>query len=278
MHGSGSSRHGSPSSRIELAEARPDPDAGGPLAEVPRAPAVRPDRDLAVTAEVINAYGGAGGRDEGPDETRRYLADSAVTIGPRDRLQLAGIIRTDLVADLEPDAAVAVLLPHDAKLVLERTDPDVVLIQSSALEPGQPWGYGGEPSAGDVAQRMLGVIEIARSLGRRVVLWYDGPRHAVPALMPFESHVDLVVSEEIAAGSGTDLSWSTGVQSAHGSIPSRMARSARRGQCRIAAGALGVHDGQRPSRWLPWPGLSRTAWRSGSTRTTSTGPAGSPML
>lgn len=165
---------------------------------------------MAVAQQVISLSGGADAG--GTSETRRYLADSAVSLGPRDRLQLAGIVRADVVADLEPDAAVAVLLPHDAGLVLERTDPDVVLIQSSALEPGQAWAYGGEPSAGDVARRLLRVIEIARGLGRRVVLWYDGPRHAVPALIPFESHVDLVVAEETGADSGTDLSWSTGVQ------------------------------------------------------------------
>jgi hypothetical protein len=159
---------------------------------------------------VIGTFGRTAGTE--PDETRRYLTDSSVEIGPRDRLQIAGILRPDVVADLEPDASVAVLLPHDATLVLERADPDVVLFQSSALAPGQPWAYGGEPSAGDVARRLLGVLETATALGRRVVLWFDGPRHAVPALIPFEWHVDLVVAEETGADTGADLAWTTGVQ------------------------------------------------------------------
>ncbi len=210
---------------------------------------VRPCPYLAVAAQVIDAWGRSGA-DE-PDDTRRYLGDSAVAIGPRDRLQVAGILRPEVVTDLEPDAVVASLLPHDARLVLERADPDVVLIQSSALGPGQPWAYGGEPSAADVARRLLSVLEIAQDLGRRVVLWYDGPRHETPALIPFESRVDLVVAEETGTDSGTDVAWSTGVQLARfNPIAPAADRSLgpvshrRWSQCRAALGA-------RPSRLPP---------------------------
>ena len=64
---------------------------------------------------MIGTIGRTGGAEF--DETRRYLADSAVEIRPRERLQIAGILRPDVEADLEPDASVAVLLPHDATLV-----------------------------------------------------------------------------------------------------------------------------------------------------------------
>ena len=75
------------------------------------------------------------------------LAHSEISITARDRLVVAGILRSDTTLDLAPDALVNELLPHDADLVIERTDPDLLLVESRALgaaahgrAPGnRPW-------------------------------------------------------------------------------------------------------------------------------------------
>jgi hypothetical protein len=146
-----------------------------------------------------------------PDERRHYLAHSEVSIAPRDRLVVAGILCPDTIADLEPDARVNALLPHDAELVLERTDPDLVLVESSALGAGGAWAGAGEPSVVDVAWRLLRVLEVARALGQPTVLWWSNARHAVPSLIPFESRFDVVLSTDVDEDR-IDRLWDRGVQ------------------------------------------------------------------
>ena len=147
-----------------------------------------------------------------PNERRRYLAHSAISISRRDRLAMAGILRPDTRADLAPDALVSDLLPHDADLVLERTDPDLVLVETGAFAAGHPWVGAGDPSAADVARRLLRLLDVTRAIGRPSVMWWTGPRHAMPGLIPFESRFDHVVSSEPGEAGGTDLGWDPGVQ------------------------------------------------------------------
>lgn len=156
---------------------------------------------------------GAPERDESsaPDERRRYLSHSEITIGPRDHLVIAGILRSGSRADLEPDAAVVPLLPHDALLVLERTDPDLVLVESGAVAAGYPWAGAGEPGVADVSRRLLEVLDAAHRLGRPTVLWWSGPRHAAPGLIPFETHFDVLLASD-ATASDSAAPWSPGVQ------------------------------------------------------------------
>jgi hypothetical protein len=161
------------------------------------------------------------------DQRRRYLAYSEVAVTPRDRPVVAGILRADTVADLAPDVRVDTLLPHDALLVLERTEPDLVLVESGALTAGHPWAGAGDPSVADVARRLLRVLDMARVLGRPTVLWWNEPRHATSGLIPFESRFDLVLSLNQAPGEGA-TAWSQGVQLARfsplGAGPDRSAR------------------------------------------------------
>jgi len=146
------------------------------------------------------------------DERGRYLAHSAIAIGRRDRLSIGGILRADTVADLRLDAIVNELLPHDADLVLERSRPDVVLVESGALSGGHAWAGTGDPSDAAAARRLLRVLDVARSVGRPAVLWWTGPRWSMPALIPFESRFDLVVAVDPTEDGGTDMAWSPGVQ------------------------------------------------------------------
>jgi hypothetical protein len=145
------------------------------------------------------------------DEGRRYLGHSEVAVSPRERLAVAGILRADTAADLRFDAQVNDLLPHDAILVLERTDPDLVLVESRALTGSGAWAGAGEPSVADLAARLLEILDVAGELGRPTVLWWSGPRHEAPALIPFASRFDLVVMG--APGPAElDDGWTPGVQ------------------------------------------------------------------
>jgi hypothetical protein len=153
----------------------------------------------------------ATGRLDDP-HVRRYLGHSEITIGPRERLVIAAIADQQTIAELRPDAAVQRMLPHDALLVLERTDPDLVLVDTAALLPGRPWANAGDPSAGDRGHRLFEILSAARAIGRPTVLWWNGPhRHAV-GLIPLEPEFDLVITNETPAADGWALPWTTGVQ------------------------------------------------------------------
>ena len=67
----------------------------------------------------------------------------------RRRLVITGALSALGCATLAPDAVVHPLLPHDADVVVEGTGADLVLIQASALLPGQPWAYATDPAAAD---------------------------------------------------------------------------------------------------------------------------------
>ena len=54
-------------------------------------------------------------------------------------LVITGAISALGCATLAPDAVVHPLLPHDADIVVEATGADLVIIQASALLPGEPW-------------------------------------------------------------------------------------------------------------------------------------------
>ena len=145
------------------------------------------------------------------DGRRRFLAHSEISVSPRERPTIAGILTPDTVCDLEPDAGVAVLLPHDADIVIERTDPDLVLVESSALARASAWAPAGDPSVVDVARRLLRVLDVARGSALATVLWWDSPRHASPGLIEFESRFDLVLTTD-GDRDRRDASWSQGVQ------------------------------------------------------------------
>jgi hypothetical protein len=95
-------------------------------------------------------------------------------------LVVTGAISALGCATLAPDAVVHPLLPHDADVVVEATGADLVVIQASALLPGEPWAYATDPAAADRGRRLARMIVMARALGKPVVLVSDVP----PSLMP----------------------------------------------------------------------------------------------
>jgi hypothetical protein len=144
----------------------------------------------------------------GADEQRRFLAYSAVTVGPRERLSVAAIVHPSTVAALEPDAIVNPLLPHDATLVLERAEPDLLLVETASFRPGLPWAYTGDPAASDRGRALLEALELARAMGHPSVLWRNTADHEAVGIANLESRFDLVVP----ALEGPFANWSVGVQ------------------------------------------------------------------
>ncbi len=81
------------------------------------------------------------------------LADPALALAGV-AVNTSGLVVTGAIsalgcATIAPDAVVHPLLPHDADIVVEATGADLVLIQASALLPGEPWAYATDPSAAD---------------------------------------------------------------------------------------------------------------------------------
>ncbi|MGW3243517.1 hypothetical protein [Streptomyces sp. NPDC001070] len=113
-----------------------------------------------------------------------HLAHRAFTAGPRDRLVVAGILDAATAADFAHDAVVNRVLPHDARQVAERTDPDVLVVQLSACAAG-PWAHTGTGTAPDLDRRLAELLATAHALGRIAVLWRDAPASAAPGLARF---------------------------------------------------------------------------------------------
>ena len=64
---------------------------------------------------------------------------------PRIRPVVAGILTDSTASALAHDAVVNRVGPNDARLVVERTEPDIVLVETAALGPGRPWAHAGIP-------------------------------------------------------------------------------------------------------------------------------------
>ena len=157
-------------------------------------------------------------------EQSRHLARNALALGPRDRLVVAGVIREDTAAALSPDCVVNVLSPNDAALVVERGDPDIVIIEAAATRAGQPWAYAGTPFAPERDRALLDVVVAANAIGRPVVLWRNMAHQEAPGLLRIGERCDLVLHTDDDSLGGRI--WSRGVQLAvHNPIAADVARA-----------------------------------------------------
>ena len=109
------------------------------------------------------------------------LALAGVTGSP-DGLVITGALSVLGCATLVPDAVVHPLLPHDADIVVESTGADVVVIQASALLPGEAWAHATDPAATDRGRRLARLIVMARSLDKPVILLRDVPQSVMPGI------------------------------------------------------------------------------------------------
>jgi hypothetical protein len=108
-------------------------------------------------------------------------------------LVVTGAISALGCATLAPDAVVHPLLPHDADIVVEATGADLVVVQASALLPGEPWAHATDPAAADRGRRLARMIVMARALGKPVVLIRDVPHSLMPGIGWLAASCDAVL-------------------------------------------------------------------------------------
>jgi hypothetical protein len=126
-------------------------------------------------------------------------ADPALALaglaGNTSGLVVTGAISALGCATLAADAVVHPLLPHDADTVVEATGADLVLIQASALLPGEPWAYATDPAGADRGRRLARMIVMARALGKPVVLVKDVPHSLMPGIGWLAASCDAVFDD-----------------------------------------------------------------------------------
>jgi hypothetical protein len=125
------------------------------------------------------------------------VADPALALagiaGNTSGLVITGAISALGCATIAPDAVVHPLLPHDADIVVEATGADLVIVQASALLPGEPWAYATDPAAADRGRRLARMIVMARALGKPVVLVRDVPHSLMPGIGWLAASCDAVL-------------------------------------------------------------------------------------
>jgi hypothetical protein len=101
--------------------------------------------------------------------------DRLIAGSPVKGLIVAGVLGADAAGSLRRAAHLVPLLPHDAALVLDTADVDLVIVDAAAGAPGGPWAYLGVPGVPDRERALLALLDVARDRGRPVVLLGTAP-------------------------------------------------------------------------------------------------------
>ncbi|MGP4091527.1 hypothetical protein, partial [Streptomyces sp. KR55] len=99
----------------------------------------------------------AAAREAAPDG-RLHLAHRAFASTPRNRLVIAGVLTDSTAADFAADAVVNRALPHDGRLIVQRTDPDALVVQLSACTGDGPWSLTGTGLAPDLDRKLAELL------------------------------------------------------------------------------------------------------------------------
>ncbi|WP_116244056.1 hypothetical protein [Nocardiopsis sp. FIRDI 009] len=105
---------------------------------------------------------------------------TGVVGGREDRLIAATVVGPAIQSAIDPYVRTVPLRPHDAQIVMDGVDVDLVLVSASAAAPGSPWAHVGDPAAADRTRALHWVLESAAARGIPAVLLDDAP--APPAL------------------------------------------------------------------------------------------------
>jgi hypothetical protein len=146
----------------------------------------------------------------GRGEDRLFLAHSGVAISRRSKPVVLGIVSDSMAGALDVDAVINRVTPNDALLVLERSEPDLVLVEAAAFSRSHPWAFAADAAAVERATLLLELIGQAHALGRPAVLIRDVGAADQVGLIPLEPRFDLVLSA--TQGSSGAIGWSRGIQ------------------------------------------------------------------
>lgn len=158
----------------------------------------------------------AGRKKEAPDQhgaaaAPQYLRYVQVQVRPTPELPsdltVAAILRPRSRAALQEHCVVNLLRPHDALEVLEATQPDFVLVEEAALNPGLPWAGAGNTTSAERDRQLQAISDATLEFGIPVALWTNGRPGQSPGLR------HLMPNAKQVAGFGLNGSpgWSTGV-------------------------------------------------------------------
>ncbi|WP_067453835.1 hypothetical protein [Actinomadura macra] len=101
--------------------------------------------------------------------------DRLLVSAPYEGLVIAGVLGARAAATLREQAKVIPLYPHDATIVLDTADVDMLVVDAAAGEPGGPWAYLGVPGMYDRDRALNDVRELAASRDLPLVLWGEAP-------------------------------------------------------------------------------------------------------
>lgn len=127
---------------------------------------------------------------------------------PEVAFSIVGALSRPMAREWAAAAAVTPTLPHDAADLALAVDPDVVVIESAAALPGEPWAYLGDPSAADRQIAAMRLIDAAHEMGRPVVLLRTTPPWHTAFLDPLARMCDLVLD---GPGSRRGDPWNPGI-------------------------------------------------------------------
>lgn len=101
--------------------------------------------------------------------------DRLLAAAPYDGVVIAGVLGARAAATLADHAKVVPLYPHDAAIVLDTADVDMLVVDAAAGEPGGPWAYLGVPGMYDRDRALSDIREIAVARDLPLVLWGEAP-------------------------------------------------------------------------------------------------------
>ena len=95
--------------------------------------------------------------------------------GSMDHLVAATVVGPGIQKAIHPYLRAVPLRPHDAQIVMDGVDVDLILVSASAAAPGSPWAHVGDPAATDRTRALNWVLESAAARGIPAVLLEDHP-------------------------------------------------------------------------------------------------------
>lgn len=142
-------------------------------------------------------------------DAARLLVPRLAAVPAGRGLSIVGAIGTATARNWGPYASVSPTLPHEATALVEATDPDVVIIDTSASLPGGGWSHLGSPAAVDRVLAAGALVDAAHAIGRPAVLLRMTPPADTAYLDALAARCDLVVDGPGAAD--RHPSWHPGV-------------------------------------------------------------------
>ncbi|WP_433464474.1 hypothetical protein [Spirillospora sp. CA-128828] len=129
----------------------------------------------------VSASGAGAGGGVQPDRVDRP-ENRLLVAGPWDGLIIAGVLGPAAATSLAGHAKVVPLYPHDAAIVLDSADVDMVVVDAAAGEPGGPWAYLGVPGMYDRDLALHEIRQIAAARSLPLVLWGEAPPATLASL------------------------------------------------------------------------------------------------